>query len=172
MCTGVSKSGSPISRCTISLPCRSSAFARASTSNADSVPSRAMRAATSMQILPLLNRSGHSTLAAVSFVRIPAGAFTMGWLTGAPAERPPHVVWVDAFAIARTPATNADSARYRAATGAPPAPFAERAGFDDPRQPVVGLAWDDAVALAAWMDARLPTEAEWERAARGGLVDA
>ena len=51
--------------------------------------------------------------------------------------------------------------------GAPAPPFIERPGFDDPLQPVVGLTWDDAVALATWLRARLPTEAEWERAARG-----
>jgi len=95
----------------------------------------------------------------------------MGSPHGAPAERPPHTVWVDAFEVARTPATNADYARYRDAA-APAAPFATRAGFDDPEQPVVGLAWDEAVAFAAWMHARLPTEAEWERAARGTLADA
>jgi formylglycine-generating enzyme len=113
--------------------------------------------------------SGHSTLAGVEFVRVPAGTFTMGWMEGAPSERPPHVVWVDSFEIARTPATNADYARYREATSAPAPAFWGRTGFDDPRQPVVGLAWDEALAFAAWMDARLPTEAEWERAARGGV---
>jgi sulfatase modifying factor 1 len=105
----------------------------------------------------------------VEFVAIPAGAFTMGWRDGAPGEQPPHEVWVTAFEIATVPVTNAVYARYRAATGAPAAPFAGRVGFDAPDQPVVGLAWNDAAALAVWMQARLPTEAEWERAARGDL---
>src|SRR5207237_1085317 len=78
---------------------------------------------------------------------------------GAPAERPPHAVWIDAFEIAVTPATNADYARYRDAAGAGAPPFVDRAGFDDPQQPVVGLAWDEAAAFAAWLHARLPTEA-------------
>ncbi len=105
----------------------------------------------------------------MEFVHVPAGRFAMGWEHGHPCERPCHVVWVAAFLIARAPVTNAEYADYLRATGAAPPPFWGSPGFDDPRQPVVGLSWEEATTLATWADARLPTEAEWERAARGGI---
>src|SRR5919201_655170 len=89
----------------------------------------------------------------MEFVEVGAGAFRMGWSGGHPAERPAHVVWVDAFRIAVTPVTNAEWAAWRAATGAAPPAFWGTSGFDAPDQPVVGVAWDEAVTFAAWSGA-------------------
>ena len=109
---------------------------------------------------------------------IPAGWFTMGCAAGRDDEKPAHRVWVDAFALAVWQVTRAEYAQFLAATGKAAPPFWEDPNFLDPRQPVVGPSWFDATAFCAWLtDAtgrtyRLPTEAEWERAARGGVEDA
>lgn len=109
-------------------------------------------------------------------VPIEGGTFVMGSDDGPDNERPAHRVRVDPFALAACQTTNAEYAAFLAATGHPPPPFWSDPALNDPRQPVVGVSWFDAVAYCDWLSGiegrryRLPTEAEWERAARGGSV--
>jgi sulfatase modifying factor 1 len=113
-------------------------------------------------------------LDAVDMVEIPPGWFWMGRDDGARGEQPRRLVWTEGFAIGLAPVTNRDYAPYLDATGATPPPWWSDPRFDHPEQPVVGVNWFEAVAFCDWLSRRLgppyrlPTEAEWERAARGG----
>jgi sulfatase modifying factor 1 len=109
---------------------------------------------------------------------IPEGWFGMGCEAGRDDEKPVHRVWVDAFQLATCQVTRAEYARFLAATSWPAPPFWDDPNFQLPQQPVVGPSWFDAVAFCEWLSGRtgcgyrLPTEAEWERAARGGAASA
>ena len=112
---------------------------------------------------------------ALALVPIPEGWFLMGSEIGQDNEHPVHRVWVDAFDLAACQVTNADFDRFVEASGGRETPFRRDPSFHDPRQPVVGVSWFEAVKYCEWLsrvtgdDYRLPTEAEWERAARGGV---
>ncbi len=100
-------------------------------------------------------------------VYVPAGEFLMGSpeSDGGADERPQHAVYLDAYWIDKTEVTNAQYRQCVEAGGCDERLCGGDWGFNAPDQPVVCVRWDDAQAYAAWAGGRLPTEAEWEKAA-------
>lgn len=107
------------------------------------------------------------------FVEIPSGGFLMGGEME-PDHQPVHVVEISAFRLMKHHVTNAEYAAFCEATEHRLPEFwgqdRYRCGPEHPDHPVVGVSFHDAAAFAEWIGGRLVTEAEWEYAARGGLV--
>lgn len=126
-----------------------------------------------------------------SFVYVPAGPFPMG-SNEYDDEKPLHTMPVEAFWLGKTPITNAHFRPFVDARGYTQQAFWTKSGWqwrtgkkitqpvywtdekwNAPQQPVVGISWYEAMAYAAWLaqttkqPIRLPTEAEWEKGARG-----
>src|SRR4030042_6783822 len=116
----------------------------------------------------------------ILFRFIPGGIYLLGSPADEPGryadESPPHQVRLKPFYLGVMEVTNAQYARFLKAPGHPPPLYWEDKNLNAPNQPVVGVTWEDAVAFTQWLTQitgvlhRLPTEQEWEAAARGGLT--
>ena len=114
----------------------------------------------------------------LQFVLIPEGWFVMGSDGGRDDEQPAHRVWIDSFELATLQVRNCDYVEFVHGAGHALPPEWNHPDFTHPEQPVVSVSWFDAVAYCEWLSnvtgdsCRLPSEAEWERAARGRLENA
>ena len=105
----------------------------------------------------------------VGMVLVPGGKCSLGAEDGDPDEMPIHEVYVDSFYIDVHEVTIGQYKKFMEATGHQK-PLYWQPELDRSEDPVVGISWQDAAAYASWAGTRLPTEAEWGYAARGGSM--
>lgn len=113
-----------------------------------------------------LGNTKTSPIDSATLVYVPPGQFPMGSKVGLIDERPVHMVQLDSFWLDRTEVTN-EMYRKCVEAGDCEEPGSQLY-YDDPqfsRHPVVFVSWTNAVAYCSFVDRRLPTEAEWEKAA-------
>jgi formylglycine-generating enzyme required for sulfatase activity len=115
-----------------------------------------------LTLTPWANAIGADTK---DMVQISKGEFTMG--SSEHSDETPHQVVLDSYFIDKYEVSNADYKEFMKATRHPAPAYWDDPRLNKPNQPVVGVNWYDGSAFCEWKGKRLPTEAEWERAAKG-----
>lgn len=139
------------------------------TANVNSSPTANTNTAPSANTNTANTNTAPTPAAPEGMVLVAAGTYTIGRDDGDNIEKPAHQVTLIAFYIDKTEVTNAEYKKFMIATGYKAPPHWKNGSFESGKEnfPVVQVNWQDANEYARWAGKRLPTEVEWEAAARG-----